>query len=378
MRLLLINYEYPPLGGGAGNATAHLAREFAAMGHQVEVMTSRFDDLPHQEKINGYTVIRIPTWRRDADRSNPLEMLIFLLSSMIYVWRWRGKIDYTIAFFGIPGAPAAYVLKLISGVPYIVSLRGGDVPGFQPYDLKNFHRLTRPIIKFLWSQAAHVVANSQGLADLAQESAPKRTIPIIPNGIDTERFIPSKTPLPMGKWLFVGRIAQQKGLTYLIKAVALLPESLREKLCITIVGDGPLRSSLENEADQAGVRAQFNFVGWVPRDQMISQYQQHSGFIFPSLDEGMSNAVLEAMACGLPIIATNIAGNNELVQDNGWLVEPANSADLAEKLALGLRDHQQLIAIGQRSRQIAEGYNWRLAAEKYLNLMAERQGVYAD
>ena len=104
MRILLINYEYPPLGGGAGNATAQIAREMAALGHIVFVLTSRFANLPHEETLDGYTVIRIPALRKRADRSNPIEMLIFLLSSLFAVLRWRKRVaaDWTIAFFGIP------------------------------------------------------------------------------------------------------------------------------------------------------------------------------------------------------------------------------------------------------------------------------------
>lgn len=370
MRILLINYEYPPLGGGAGNATAHLAKEMAQLGHMVFVLTSRFKGLPHQETIAGYTVIRVPARRAAAHQSNPLEMLSFMLSAMTYALTTlrQQKFDYSIAFFGIPSGPVAFLLKLTQKTPYIISLRGGDVPGFQPYDLKTFHALTRPIIKLLWHHATHVVANSQGLAALARQSAEQKPIPIIPNGVDTTLYQPA-ADLPHGKYLFAGRITQQKGLHFLVEAVAQIPPEQRANLHITLVGDGPQQARLQDDIAQKGVTEYFSFSGWLDRSQLMQCYQAHGGFILPSLDEGMPNVLLEAMACGLPIIATRIAGNEELVQGNGWLVPPRDAAALAAALQEALRQPDLLRQMGQKSRALAEQYSWEQAAKSYLKLM---------
>lgn len=371
MRILLINYEYPPLGGGAGNATHHLARQMTNSGHQVTVMTSRFGDLPHREQIEGFTVIRIPALRKAADRSNPLEMVSFMLSSMAFMLKLRRQFDYSIAFFGIPGAPAAWVLKMIDRVPYLVSLRGGDVPGFQPYDLKHFHRLTRPLIRYLWKHAAEVVANSRGLALLAQQTAPHRDIKVIPNGVDTDFFTPAPV-LPLNRWMFAGRLREQKGLHFLIEAVALLTPDERRDLKITVVGDGPWREKFLALAEQLRVCSHFEFVGWVSRPDLLAYYQAHGGFILPSLDEGMPNVLLEAMACGLPVIATRIAGNEELVNGNGWLVQAASAQEISDALRAALADLEQLRDMGRTSRTLAAGYSWQQVTQRYLELMSSR------
>jgi len=366
MRILLINYEYPPLGGGAGNATRNMAREMAALGHTVFVMTARFADLPHEETVDGYTVIRIPSRRRAKDRSNVIEMLSFLLSSLwaVIAWRRRIRADACIAYFGIPGAPAAWVQRILFGVPYIVSLRGGDVPGFQPYDLKNFHRLTKPIIQFLWWQSKSVVANSKGLATLAQKSAPNRKIHIIPNGVDTTFFSPVEKDF-QGRLLFVGRVSQQKGLTYLLQAIA---QSDTKPTRLTIVGDGPLRSPLENEARSLGLEDIVHLHGWADRTDLPAIYQNHDIFVLPSLDEGMPNVILEAMASGLPIICTAIAGNEELVdQQNGWVVSPQVIPALTNAVNAALTT--PLTDKSKQSRQRALGYSWHSVAERYLELL---------
>ena len=106
-RLLLVNYEYPPLGGGAGTATAGLARAFTELGCEVVVLTSRFRGQPAREESNGFTIVRVPVLRRRLDRCNPVEMLTFLVSACFGALRvtrgWRP--DMTIAFFGIPSGP---------------------------------------------------------------------------------------------------------------------------------------------------------------------------------------------------------------------------------------------------------------------------------
>src|SRR5262249_7766106 len=152
------------------------------------------------------------------------------------------KPDAVIAFFGIPSGPVGLLLKLIGGRPYIVSLRGGDVPGFQPYDLALFHKLLGPVIRLLWKKAVAVVANSGGLAALGRRFAPEVPIEVIPNGVDGRKFHPAadgkKHPGPV-RMLFVGRVVFQKGLDVLLEALAGLPVELDYEL--EIIGDGDER-----------------------------------------------------------------------------------------------------------------------------------------
>ncbi len=373
MRLLLLNYEYPPLGGGAGNATANMARELAAMGHAVRVVTAAYGDLPRRETVDGFELRRIPAVRRHADHCSPLEMLSFMASAAVALpvmaRRWRP--DACVAFFGIPCGPAAWVLKVVAGVPYIVSLRGGDVPGFQPYDLAAYHRLTTPLIRFLWKRAAAVVANSRGLAALAARSAGGLPIAMIPNGVDADRFTPDETPSRQGpvRCVFVGRLVRQKGLDVLLEALGRLPESAC--LEVTIVGDGPLRRDLTAQAARLGLDRMVRFAGWVSRADMPDLLRRADAFVFPSRDEGMPNALLEAMASGLAVAATRIAGNEELVEEGetGFLVPPDDPASLAVALARLAGDRNLCWRLGRAGREkVVREYSWRAVAEAYAGL----------
>jgi glycosyltransferase involved in cell wall biosynthesis len=375
LRILLVNYEYPPLGGGAGQATASLAKEFAAAGHDVLVLTSRFKDQPADEKTDGFRIQRVPVIRRRRDRCTPPEMLTFLMSASVAalgkVRAW--KPDAVIAFFGIPSGPIGLLLRMISGRPYIVSLRGGDVPGFQPYDLALFHKLLGPLIRLLWNQAFAVVANSAGLQALALRFAPQLPVAVIPNGVDARNFHPLATgdkhhtgPVRL---LFVGRVVFQKGLDVLLEALAGLPMGTDYEL--EIIGDGDERPALTLEAARLGVAPRITFTGWCERIAIAERYRQADIFVFPSRDEGMPNVVLEAMASGLPIVATAIAGSEELVREgeNGHLVPAEDAAALTAALARLIAQPETRQTMGRASRErIEREYTWKRVAEAYLEL----------
>lgn len=373
LRVLLINYEYPPLGGGAGNATAHLAGEFARNGAEVVVLTSRFRDLPELEHSDDVTIQRVPVVRRRADRCTSPEMLTFMASATIAAVRlarkWRP--DVSIAFFGIPSGPVAYVLKALYGVPYIVSLRGGDVPGFQPYDLALYHRLMGPAIRLLWRQAAAVVANSQGLRKLALESAPDVSIDVIPNGVDVERFQPAArtNQNDVLRLLFVGRLTYQKGVDVLLRALHRIDGKMPFEL--EMVGDGDARSELESLVAQLGLVEQVRFAGWCDREEVPARFQPADVFVLPSHDEGMPNVVLEAMASALPVVATRISGNEELVEHGktGLLVTPNDPDELADALIQLIDTPATRQRMGHAGHTLVEQhYEWNHVAGQYLKL----------
>lgn len=378
-RLLLINYEYPPLGGGAGNATANLARSLTALGHEILVLTSAFRDLPRNESTDGFQIHRVPVVRPRADRATPFQMLTFMISASFASLRVARefKADAVIAFFGIPCGPIAYFLKCVYRVPYLVSLRGGDVPGFQPYDLKRYHQLTKPMIVFLWRHASAVVANSTGLQQLAQQSAPELTIHTIPNGVDTLRFSPAAANQThdgnaIVRLLFVGRLTHQKGLDVLFRALASLPPHTAWSL--SVIGDGDDRTKLENLARELELDGSIRFEGWSDRNELPRRYQAADAFVLASRDEGMSNAVLEAMASGLPVVTTRIAGSEELIRDghSGILVPPDDVAALGQALGKLIADPAWRAELGREARsRMEQEYKWDRVAERYSALITD-------
>jgi glycogen(starch) synthase len=377
MRILIINSEYPPIGGGAGNASANLASELVLSGQEVTVLTAHFNDLPYNMVENGVRIRRLMTLRRKQDRSGAVEQSVFLLvgslGALSLLRRWRP--DVIVAFFGVPCGAIAWITKLFAGIPYLVSLRGGDVPGFRPYDFAVYHRLVSPLLHLVWRQAGAVVANSHGLCEMARSFDNRVDTQVIPNGVDIHRFsVPQDRDWRTPRLLFVGRLVYQKGLDILVQALGNLkdlPWTLR------LVGDGPHRPVLEDLAHELGIAERIEFTGWLGSDAISDQYQACNMFVFPSRHEGMPNAVLEAMACGLPVIASHIAGNEELVVPGvtGFLVAPEDPRALGEALGSLLPDASQWKQMGLAARRrVEEYYTWDRVASGYLSLLQEMIG----
>ena len=375
MRILLLNSEYPPIGGGAGNASANLAHCLAHMGHAITVVTSRWADLPNREQDGNLTVLRIPALRRKQDRSGALEQVLFILSASFASLKLvrQLKPDATLAFFGVPSGAAALFLKWTAGIPYVVSLRGGDVPGFRPYDFGVYHKLIAPLLRLIWKNASAIVANSNGLRDLALKFDSRFEIPIIPNGVDLDLYKTGAHENTSPRLFSAGRIVHQKGLDLALRALSGLKDLDWEW---RIAGDGPQSDFLKLLAHELGIADRVHFLGWQSRGQLIGHYQWSNLFLFPSRHEGMPNAVLEAMASGLPVIASRIAGSEELVVDGetGFLF-PSEDVDLL-RVALKrlLTDASLRQGMGAASRRRVElHYSWQGVAGQYALLLERVQ-----
>ena len=371
MHILILNSEYPPIGGGAGNASAHIARELVKLGHQVSVLTAAYRGLPREQEQDGVRIIRLPGLRRSAHRSDALEQLLFMLVATIWGFACVLKLrpDVSLAFFGAPSGVAAWAWSHLRRLPYIVCLRGGDVPGFRPYDFGWMHRLLGPLLHLVWRRAAAVVANSRGLKELAKQFDDAASIQVIPNGVELATFEVAQRQWTPARMLFVGRLVYQKGLDVLLEALAGLTNA---EWKLRLVGDGPQRAWLEKRAQELGLRARIELGGWLGRGELPAAYGAANLFVYPSRHEGMPNALLEAMASGLPAVATRIAGNEELVVEGetGRLVAVEQAEELRAALADLLEDEalrQRMGAAGRR--RVEREYGWGRVAEGYLALL---------
>lgn len=359
------------MGGGAGTAAQNLAERFAQMGHEVVVVTAKYGRLRSGQIAERLRVVRCFAWRRHPARSNTFEQMIFIVSSLWASLRllvsW--KPDVTLAFFGIPSGVTARILEVLTGTPYVVSLRGGDVPGARPGAL--YLKLAEPVLHHIWRKARAVVANSSGLRDLAQEFEPDLDIQVIPNGVDTDQFRPASALPEVPRILYVGRLAHVKGTDILLEAVRDLKSLSWE--CV-LVGDGPLRETVEQFIVEHGLEDRVSLVGWVERESLPEIYRQASIFVLPSRQEGMPNALLEAMASGLPSVATRVPGSEELILDEetGLLV-PAGAADELRRALEELghaRDRRAKMGRAAR-RYVENGYSWKKVAHSYLDLLRQ-------
>lgn len=370
MKILLLNSEYPPIGGGAGNASANLAR-LLAKDNEIILLTSHFDNFSHDEICDGVRIIRVSSLRKKMDRSGAVEQISFIFAAsfrtLSLVRQFRP--DVTLAFFGLPSGAVAWLIKKVYDVPYIVSLRGGDVPGFRPYDFKLYHKIAAPFLHVIWHGASSVIANSKGLHELAAAFDSTIEIPIIPNGVDLEKYSAPARDWSAPRLLSVGRLVYQKGLDLAMRALADLKDL---SWTWTIAGDGPQMETLQSMAQEFGIADRIHFLGWQKAEQLKEQYCAANIFLFPSRHEGMPNAVLEAMASGLPVVATRIAGNEELVAngETGALVPTGDVESLRESLRPLLVEAKMRERMGRASRQrVEQSFGWERVAEQYQKIL---------
>ena len=381
MRILFISYEFPPLGGGGGTTCKYLAKALAATGTEIKVLTAGFSGLPLVEKIDGYEIRRVKCRRTSESHCSPLEMISFVVHAVLPMLRLIRSFKPAVIhiFFALPTGPLGWLAAKMTGVPYIVYLLGGDVPGFLDKEIGWQHRMLHGVSRAIWSSAARVVANSEGLRRLGEKAFPDIKVDVITNGIDTTDFC-IQTGLPERKdvrLLFIGRLVDQKGLPALLEALSsIVNTSGRTDITLCVVGDGPQKSHYQQYIDDHKLNGQVEFTGWVKLSDLMHRYNASDIFVLPSTFEGMPSVVLQAMACGVPVVSTRVFGSEDLVVDgfNGYLVGIGDSKAMAERLQY-LADHpEQRHAMGMNARNSVIHYDWRNIADRFNALYAASLG----
>lgn len=368
LNLLMLNYEFPPIGGGAGNAHLCLLREYVNHGGlKVDVLTSAPKPGFSVEKFSeNITVYKVGLHKKNLHFWRKQEVVEWLVKARFHYHKMLRGNDYGLvhAFFGFPTGWLCY--KSADKLPYIISLRGSDVPGYN-IRLGLDYKLLAGLFRRIWSSASAVVANSNGLQKLALQFMPDLDIKVIPNGIDMEKFYPSgkhKLAKPL-QVLTVCRLITRKRVDLLIEAVSFAKES-GFNIQLNIAGEGNLMEKLQGLTRTLKVADSVNFMGRVPAERMPQVYRDNDIFVMSSAHEGMSNAMLEAMASGLPIITTRCEGVEELISDNGIVVEKAEASEIAAAIRKLADDEGAYKKMSIAARKRSEQFSWQSVAEGYL------------
>jgi glycosyltransferase involved in cell wall biosynthesis len=250
-------------------------------------------------------------------------------------------------------------------------LQGPDVPGFE--ERYNYlYPILSPILKLIWRHAAVVTAISKEHQRLAHAFTPQQAIEIVHNGVDTSIFHPAPAPRAGTEIhiVSVGRLIERKGHHHLLRAFAELSRSSTMPLRLTLVGTGDAEQSLHDLARELHVEDRVTFSGFVPRERMPEIYHDSDIFALASQSEGMSIALLEAMASGLPVVVTDTGGVEELVQEgvNGHVVPWADVPALTAALRATVENHEARTQMGAESLRVARAFSWDAIAREYLEL----------
>jgi glycosyltransferase involved in cell wall biosynthesis len=275
------------------------------------------------------------------------------------------------AFFGFPTGWLCH--RTADRLAYMISLRGSDVPGANARLQFEYELLGPLVFKPIWKKAAAIVACSEGLRQRALRFMPDATIQVICNGVDLGRFHPSpesdgpprlERPLRL---LTVGRLSGTKRVDLLIETVDAL-RCTGHDVRLTVIGDGPLRQDLAQMVAERSLSDVVDLAGRLEGQQMPQVYRDHDMLVSASMQEGMSNAMLEAMASGLPIVCTRCEGVDELIDGNGLVVENAGAQGLAEAVIAIESDPDRWRRMHQAARDRASRFSWQNAAQQYIGL----------
>ena len=371
MNILMHTVYYAPEIGGLESHVHFLCRALAARGHTVRVVTSAsLPGLPTFEEVDGVEIRR--TWLPARNTTGWAAHAIGSLPSFV---EWAREADILHAQ-DIAAVLPCLVARGTSGTPIVTTyhtshfLRRADSPFW------------RPVFRGFLRAADHNLAASREIAGVGEAIAPGVHVEPLTNGVDTETF--RRTPsadsnLGAGRpfrLIAPRRLFEKNGVEYFVRALPLIAE--HAEIEALIVGDGPERDRIEALARELGVSDRARFLGARPHAEMPGLLSSCDLAVFPSLMEATSVAALEAMACELPVAATNVGGLPEIVDDGvGGLCEPADPASLA-RLVTDLLQDDGLKDRGEEARRrvVSQWSNERLAdrhEELYHALLAVRR-----
>ncbi len=423
MRICYVSYQFYPAIGGAERRAEKQARQLQSLGHEVTIITLKLKrDWKDRELLDGLPVVRIGgVYRRNGQlRMGKLGQLPIGIGMLLALWRMRRNYDIIHAFQMTPPCVLAALFGRILQKPVVLSMQnaGPDTSKLTPprkqedgtllsayglqidwkedWIIRGSDLQLLPVImlggrlflKLLRnSHTFYQVLSWRSHSYLVAQGFPSEQVMRIPGSVDTEKFRPAQERTLEHTTveriiMCVARLEYGKGVDVLLHAWAKMMHACNEKSelrpILHLAGEGKFRKQLERMALELGIQDSVRFLG--NREDITALLQQAWGFVLPSRWEGMPNALLEAMACGLPCVATRVSGSEDLIADgsNGLLVEPEQPDELARALQRIIEDTEFAERLGQEGRKtVVHDYQLTNIVEQclelYRNLLAENK-----
>ena len=356
MKIAILTPLFPPKHLAGLEIAAYNIAKRLAKKYDVHVITTLDEDLPKKSMEEGFYVHRFKTSKIPI-----LRTVSYYIKSIFAVKKINPDIVHVQTIFL---ALSGLLIKKFLRKPYVVYGRGSDV--YLRQGLENL--ISKPILK----NADAVIVLTEDMKRGIQKIWNKDVF-VIPNGIDLERFenlskedLRSKLEIKEEKIIvFVGTLRSVKGVKYLIEAMKIIIDK-NKNTRLFIVGDGKERKYLENLVKELVLEKYVTFIGKVPNEEVPEYMAASDVFVLPSLSESFGIVNLEAMASGLPIVATNVRGLPEIIKngENGFLVEPKNPEQIADKVSLLLEDDELRERMSRKNREKAKRYSWEAVIEK--------------
>lgn len=376
MKILVLNYEYPPLGGGAGVITQQISEGLARLGHEITVVTTWYENLPETEIINNLKIIRLKSKRKFTYRSNVFEMLSWVKFSKHFLKKnlTENSFDLCFANFAIPGGLVARYLKNKYNLPFTIISHGHDIPWFCKKEMFWYHLFLFPVIKNICKKSElNFVQTGEMKTNIDRFLGSGQVLKniVIPNGCDTKLFFPATDGIfTQFKIIFSGRLVKQKDPFIFLNALKILSEK-NINFSVTIFGDGPLRKSMEEFVLKCQLSRFVRFAGWASKQKLAEEYRSSTAFVQTSIHEAMSISIMEALASGTYVFCTPVGMNTDLIIDgvNGEIIPVSNPVILAEKLEAFYFDKflKQFKVDPNTTKEFQLSYDWSNIVQQYEN-----------
>jgi L-malate glycosyltransferase len=378
LKILIINYEFPPLGGGGGVATNDLALEWVKQG-TVDVLTSSFTGLPAFEKVGDINVHRVKIlFRKSRDAASFISMLSYLPGAFFRGIRLIRKNRYDVinTHFAVPSGPVGFLLGKMFGIPNVLSLHGGDI--YDPSKKMSPHKsfFFSRVVRFILNHADRIVAQSSNTRDnTLKYYNPRKPVEIIPLAFHAPAD-PKTTRKAMGidakefMLITIGRLIKRKALEVLIKAVARVKD---KKVRLYVMGDGPEREFLEQTARESGVADRIVFLGYVSDEDKFRYIRVADLFTLTSLHEGFGIVFMESMYFGLPVVCTNNGGQVDFLKDgeNALLIDVGDVGACAAAIERFVRDRKLYTRCSKNNREAVKMFYAEAVANKYIEIFRD-------
>ena len=364
MKILFVIDGLFPSTGGAEKQALTLAKYFKAEGHDIQILCPQLDGaMPHKEILSGLQVTRIP-----YPKIKVFGSLILYLKYMYYLFMMRKT--YSVVHVHMVKNIAAFtgLMKCILNYKFVAKVSGAWEFSNGVLDKRYYNKGIMRIRNYFIKKADHIQCVSYKTKQILLDCEyPEKIALLVPNGVDMSSHIPKavKNNTDLVSIVYAGRLESVKGVDILIRAV----NKVNANIKLIIVGSGTQEESFKGLTKELSMESQVDFLGYV--NNLPEILANADIYVQPSREEGLPNSVLEAMAVGLPIIATDVSGNQDLVEDgvNGYLSIPENVLDMSEKITKLIGSSENMQRMGENSRKIInDNYSLQSTYEKLLEV----------
>lgn len=373
MNILVLNYEFPPLGGGAAPVCKDIAIQLQKRKHDVTVLTMGFDSLPAYEEIQGVKVYRLKCFRRKKNVCKPWEQYSYLLAVRHFMKKHMLTHHYDICHthFVIPTGEAAKWIKKKYRIPYIITAHGSDVEGHnQKSTMKIMHRLLRSGWRKIVTESCAVVSPSRYLMELMRHNYPCDKYVYIPNGIEWDKWHRyAKAENKKHTILIMGRLQKFKNVQMILRA---LKKVNLEDWQVEILGDGPYRQELERMAIEFGMAKKIHFRGWIDNgtEEQLMIVKEASLYISASQFENCPMSVIETVVAGCYPLLSDIPAHRQLITEDQYFFQLDDLQELAKKI-------QEIIySNGKIEEDIKDTlrFDWKTIIQQYEEVLYRASG----